>query len=33
MKLQKILVALDYGEAADQVLDAAVMLAQGHPHP
>lgn len=29
MKLQKILVALDSGNAADQVLDAAITLAKG----
>ncbi|MEM6501861.1 MAG: universal stress protein [Cyanobacteria bacterium P01_C01_bin.89] len=29
MELQKILVALDYGEAATQVLDAAITLAKG----
>ncbi|MEM9770035.1 MAG: universal stress protein [Cyanobacteria bacterium P01_D01_bin.73] len=29
MELRKILVALDYGEAAHQVLDAAITLARG----
>ncbi len=30
MELRKILVALDYGEAAEQVLDAGITLAKGH---